>query len=101
MRLQIGKASDCSPSWGSLSKLTIVHIGEEVGPMDHSVYTLHNEACWVLLPQRGLLFSWPVGNKQTCDSKAILIAFALNPPFYHLAFKHELLILIPTWKMVF
>lgn len=48
MWLWIGKASDCSPSWESLSKLTIVNIGEEVGRMDHSVCTL------AFMPQKGL-----------------------------------------------
>lgn len=36
--------------------VTMIDIGEEVGPMDSSVWTPGKEVGWVLSPQLGLIF---------------------------------------------
>lgn len=49
--------------------VTMTNIGEEVGPMDSSVWTPDKEVGWVLSPQSGLhLFKGRDGNTQACDS---------------------------------
>lgn len=69
---------------GRLSMLTIVNIGEEFDPMHSSVWTPYEE---VITSEGAYSFNEHIGNQQAWDSKAILTAFNLNPPFHNLAFE--------------